>query len=167
MRVLALDPGERVGWARADVAEDGTWTDLRHGITELRDMAVAVHEALIKGAADDHEWHREPDYDIVVVEDWRLYPGMAQQFVGSNFPAVRFIGAVQLCCWLSSAKIVMQGARIKEPTLKVMRKLDPDLHTKVTRSGSHDDLHDMDAIMHLYHWSWKNCPSMGVTKEAA
>lgn len=162
MRVLALDPGERVGWARADVSSDGSWTDLRHGITELRDMALAVHRYTAEAAAADVG--EGSCYDVVVVEDWRLYPHMANQFVGSSFPSVRFIGAVQLCCWASGTKIVMQGARIKKQSLATMAKLDPELHALCTRPGAHDDTHDLDALMHLWFYTWKN---YDLTKEAA
>lgn len=165
-RVLALDPGERVGWARADVSSDGQWTDLRHGITELRDMALAVHRSLVLPIFDPAKEEPPPDYDVVIVEDWRLYPGMAQQFVGSSFPAVRFIGAVQLCCWASGTKIVMQGARIKKPALQTMAKLRPELYELCTRPGAHDDTHDLDALMHLWFYTFKHCPLVGA-KEAA
>lgn len=153
MRVLSLDPGEKVGWARADVSPTGEWSDLRHGITPLRDMAIAVHDALHK-----YPGLEASDYDLVICEDWRLYPHMANQFVGSSFPSVRFIGAVELACWVSGTKLRMQGARIKKATLPPMAKLDPELHAKVTRAGAHDDLHDMDAILHLWHYCWKSFP---------
>lgn len=95
-------------------------------------------------------------YDVVVCESWRLYPHMAQQFAGSSFPSVQFIGAVQLVCWLSDAKLVMQGARIKTMANKTMRKLRPELYEQVTRPAAHDDAHDMDALRHLWHWTFVN-----------
>lgn len=149
MRVLALDPGEKVGWARADVAEDGTWSDLRHGITPLRDMSIAVHASLCN--ADDHFYS---EYDLVVIEDWSLFPRLAKTFIGSRFPAVQFIGAVKLCCWVSGTKLVIQQPHQKEPTLAAMKKLDPELFAKVTRPIAHDDGHDQDALIHLWRHTW-------------
>lgn len=154
-RVLALDPGDRVGWARADVAEDGTWTDLRHGITPLREMAFAIDEAL-----DTHSHPDYPDdccqYDVVVCEDWRLYPDKAKDFIGSTFPSVQFVGMVRLCVWQSSAKLVMQGANTKKTADKAMKVCMPDLYAKVTTPRAHDDAHDMDALRHLFFWTFQH-----------
>lgn len=164
MRVLALDPGERVGWARADIAEDGTWSEFRHGITPLWDMALAVHSSLlVHGAYDDPR----PDYDVVVMEDWRLYPHMAQQFVGSAFPSVQFIGAVRLCCRLSGTKLVMQGASVKKTADKTLQKLRPELHELVTRPIKHDDGHDLDAIRHLWVYAYRNTDITALLKGAS
>lgn len=164
MRVLALDPGEKVGWARADVSPAGAWSDVRHGITPLRDMAIAVHAALYP---PPHALDPTSEYDVVVCEDWRLYPHMAQQFVGSSFPSVKFIGAVELACWVSGTKLVKQGAAVKKPALAMMAKFDPELHAKVTRSGAHDDLHDMDALIHLWRYTERNTELIPHTKAAA
>lgn len=157
MRVLALDPGEKVGWARADVAEDGAWSDLRHGITPLRDMALAVHHALVEQPMTmDGDSHVELGYDLVVIEDWSLFPRLAKTFIGSRFPAVQFIGAVKLCCWVSGTKLVIQQPHQKEPTLAAMKKLDPALYETCTRPIAHDDGHDQDALIHLFRYTWLN-----------
>jgi hypothetical protein len=142
-KVLALDPGDRVGWARADVADDGTWTEFRHGITPLRDMATAVY-------------YVKKRYDVMVCEDFRLYPQMARSLVGSSFPSVQFIGMVRLCCWLADIEFVLQGARAKEMADRSMKKLCPDLYNLVTTPRAHDDAHDHDAIRHLWTWTMKN-----------
>lgn len=156
MRVLALDPGDRVGWARADVdPSSGTWDDFRHGITPLKDMALAVHER-VTGGRNRRPLEHERSYDLVVCEDWRLYPHLAKTMVGSAFPSVQFIGMVKLSCWLSGTKYVTQGAAIKTTADKVMAKLNPELHELVTKPIAHDDGHDLDAIRHLYFWTYRN-----------
>lgn len=166
LRVLSLDPGDRVGWARADVdPSSGTWDDFRHGITPLKDMALAVHSALVYG--DDTEDELGLRYDLVVCEDWRLYPHLAKTMVGSAFPSVQFIGMVKLSCWLSGTKYVTQGAAIKTTADKVMAKLNPELHELVTKPIAHDDGHDLDAIRHLYFWTYRNTAIGETTKEAA
>lgn len=153
MRVLALDPGDRVGWARADVdPSSGTWDDFRHGITPLKDMALAAYRALVDG----HPETGEPAYDLVVCEDWRLYPHLAKTMVGSAFPSVQFIGAVRLSCWLSGVRMVMQGAAIKSTADKTMKVLRPELHEQVTTPRAHDDAHDLDAIRHLWFYTYRN-----------
>lgn len=159
MRVLALDPGERVGWARADVAEDGTWSELRHGITPLKDMALAVYRALETEPPDiegDGLPAKLPEYDVLVVEDWRLRAEKAKSFVGSSFPAVQFIGMVRLCAWRSGCKLVMQGPALKTTADKTLARLWPEMYEKVTQSISHDDGHDLDAIRHLWVWTYQH-----------
>lgn len=177
MRVLALDPGERVGWARADVDESGGWKELRHGITPLKDMALAIHGALIQvrrngplpyiseNDALPLPWERK--YDVVVCEDWRLRPGKERLFIGSSFPAVQFIGMVRLCCWLSNTKLVMQGADTKSTADKTLKALWPEMYETVTQSGSHDDQHDLDAIRHLWFFTYRNTDGIPKPQEAA
>lgn len=162
MRVLALDPGERVGWARADVDELGAWTDLRHGITPLREMALALHRAL----TPEEGFQPQRDYDLVIVEDWRLRADKAREFAGSRFPAVQFIGMVRLCAWVSGVEVVMQPPRIKTPADKTLAALNPELYEKVTRPLKHDDAHDLDAIRHLWFWTWDTRISTRQPQEA-
>lgn len=145
MRVLALDPGDRVGWARADVdPSSGTWDDFRHGITPLKDMAIAVMTNVV-------------DYDVVVCEDWRLYPQQAKTMIGSSFPSVQFIGMMKLSIWTDpGARLVMQGAAIKTTADKTMKVLRPELYELVTKPIAHDDGHDLDAIRHLWFYTYRN-----------
>lgn len=143
MKILALDPGNRVGWARADVCADRSLTDFRHGITPLRDMAMAVDRSA-------------GEYDLIVFEDWRLYPHMAKEMRGSTFPSVQFIGMVKLAAWRAGTALATQGASIKKIADARMKVEAPDLHELVTRKVTHDDGHDQDAIRHLYYWVWKN-----------
>jgi hypothetical protein len=148
-RVLALDPGEKVGWASADIAEDGTWTNLEHGILPLRDMAIRLYQQ-----TEYADMRIEPPPEVVVCEKWVLYPHMAQQFAGASFPSVQFIGMVRLCCWVAvGVKLVMQPAGIKTGTNKLMARLNPELYEIVTRHVAHDDGHDQDALTHLYKWT--------------
>lgn len=160
MRVLALDPGERVGYAAADI--DGlTISNLRHGITELWPMAEAVHRALeyelvptSPGQLGDARMRR--DYDVVVCEKWTLYSGMAAKFIGSSFPSVQFIGAVRLSCRLSGTKLVMQPASIKTMADRLLPQHWPEIAEMVLTPRAHDDAHDTDALRHLAYWAWRN-----------
>lgn len=166
-RVLALDPGDKVGWARADIHDDGTWTRFRHGILQLKPAALAVDSALTKPPSSA-SWPGThlPEYDVVVCEDWRLYAHMAKHLVGSEIPSAQFIGMVKLACWKSGVPLVMQFARqvnsnkpeILAPAEATMKRLRPDLFELVTQPGAHDDLHDMVAIKHLWLYTVKNFP---------
>lgn len=144
MRVIAIDPGEKVGWARCEVSATGRCTKLVHGITPLKDMALA----LVK---------KFDQYDVVVVETWRLSAVHAKHLVGSSMPTVQFVGMVRLLGWLHpDVKMVWQDPRVKKTAVKTMAKLKPEWHELVTSGGAHDDTHDYDAIMHLWHWVWSD-----------
>jgi hypothetical protein len=159
-RVLALDPGSKVGYARADISPSGEWTDFRHGISDLWDMAEAVHGALYSqpwySGIEEQMVSHDPEYDTVVMEDWRLYKTHAQTMIGSTFPSVQFIGAVKLCCRLAGVPCIMQGAALKSTADKTMKHLNPELYELVSRPVRHDDGHDQDAIRHMWHWTFCN-----------
>jgi hypothetical protein len=141
MRVLALDPGEKVGWACADIdPTSGAWQNLTHGITELWQMAESIHAVADK-------------YDLIIYENWLLYAAKAQEMVGSSFPSVQFIGAVKLSARLAGTRVITQSAQIKEHADKAMKVLMPDMYELVTRPVRHDDGHDQDAIRHLFYWT--------------
>lgn len=162
-RVLALDPGDKVGWARADIADDGTWTNLRHGITPLKPMALSIFEHTAKWVDVDrgNGFEPKPDYDVVVCETWRLYPHMAKHIVGSEIPSAQFVGMVKLSCWLANVPLKMQGANkvnsnkpgVLAPAEATMRKIRPELFETVSVSGAHDDQHDLVAIKHLWFYT--------------
>lgn len=144
-RVLALDPGEQVGWAAAAIDTiTGDLTGLKHGIVQRKECALTVHDAL-----------KANHYDRLVIEDWRLYRGMEKTFTGSNFPSVRLIGGLELSAALFEVPTVKQGASIKKIAVQWMDVLEPDLAKLVQTPGAHNDRHDMDAIMHLAFYAIK------------
>lgn len=160
MRVLAIDPGERVGWAWGNIqhhADDcGGCEELRggkhdqrlylgdFGINSYKDFALKLHKAA-------------GNYDVIVYETWRLSANKAKTFVGNDFPSVQFIGMVRLCAWLAGVKLVHQGPAIKATAEKSMRSMRPDLWEIVEPAlkGAHDDGHHGDAILHLWHFYWE------------
>jgi len=166
-RILALDPGDRVGWASAEVHDDGTWTSLRHGIEDLKACALEVHYALgheLRYAGVAGNLPR--DLDLIVMERWALYATHAKKLVGSEIPSAQFIGAVKLSCWLAGVPCVMQGAAkvnsnkpgVLAPAEASMKKLRPELFEFVTQPIAHDDGHDLVAIKHAWQWTFENYP---------
>jgi hypothetical protein len=153
LHVLALDPGERVGWACAYIWADGEWGDMKHGITPLKDMALAVHRKIT-------------DYDVVVYETWRLAADKARSFAGSDFPSVQFIGAVKAAAWLNPhVRLVSQGPRLKTTAEKTAP---PELRKLLKRMPkSHDDAHDGDALLHLWHYTWTKFVNSPALAQAA
>lgn len=143
MRLLAIDPGELVGWAVGSTAQTGELQLGFHGITPLKEFAVKLADAF------DH-------YDVVIYETYRLI--RAKNREGSEMPTSQLIGMIRLLGWLHpEVKLVRQTPNNKNSINKVIASSD---HTKfkeliARESGTHDDAHDIDAIRHLYYYWWK------------
>lgn len=150
--VLALDPGEKVGWARADIDDDGNWSDVRHGITPLWQMAEAV--AAAQEELEDYGKAGTRPYDVIVCEAWRLYGSHAKTMIGSEFPSVQFIGAIKLVCRLSGTKYVSQPASAQTVGLTRLEIDYPEYYELASRPVAHDDGHDQSALMHLAKYSF-------------
>jgi hypothetical protein len=158
VRVLVLDPGERVGWASAVVtpwAYDAPGGEPRldvtgHGIAYLKDMAVAVYNALVL----------DEKYDVVVFEQWRLTAKGARVSVGSEMESSQFIGMVRLACWVAGVKIVKQPTSAlssADRSLKCGHPSAADVAARIAAAdkGSHDDGHDGSALRHLWTYFFK------------
>lgn len=158
MRVLALDPGDRVGWASADIADDGTWENLQHGILDLKECALEVHYSVTGHIPLDWgvKGNIPEDIDLVVCERWALYAHKAKEMIGSEIPSVQFIGMVKLSCWLANVPLVMQPASKHVFAERSMRKLRPELYEYVMQPIAHDDGHDLVAIKHLWAYTFDN-----------
>jgi len=147
VRVLAIDPGERVGWAHGEFIVDyhgvvQPLTITGHGISFLRDGALAVHQAVVV----------EDRYDVVVYETWRLRAHKAKQFAGNDMQSSQLIGMIRLCAWLNPrVQLVSQGPAAKTKWLKALPQHHPELQAKLDAMPSeHDHAHDGDALMHLW-----------------
>lgn len=149
-RVLFIDPGEKVGWARADVAENGDWTDLRHGITSWKEFVTAVYGRQLK----TFDVFAPPPYDVIGYEVFRLYATHAKALIGSDMQTSQCIGAVRLIAWLSGTKLVSQGANVKK---SAEASAPPWLTKHLSKLPKrHDEAHDYDALLHLWHWTFKH-----------
>lgn len=139
MKVLALDPGEKVGWARCEVDAKGKTTELVHGITQLKEMAMRLTTAF-------------ESYDAVVCETFIVRSG--SRLTGS-FPTVQFIGMVRLLSWQTpKVDMIWQAPRVMHTAEKTIHKIKPAWAEIIDQGGAHDDTHDYSAILHLYHHIW-------------
>jgi hypothetical protein len=143
MRVLAIDPGEKVGWATGLVYLDTPSIELiDHGIHDLKPFAMRLVEAV-------------GDYDVVIYETWRLYAGAAKHMIGDDMQTSQLVGMIRLAAWLNpGTKLVSQSAAIKRTADKTAQ--DKFREQIENEPGTHDDAHDIDAVRHLWYWFWKN-----------
>lgn len=134
--ILAIDPGERVGWAVGAVHSD-ILTVTGQGVNPLRDFAIKLVQSAHK-------------YDTIVYETWRLYPHMAKTMVGNDFQPAQLVGMIRLATWLEpSVRLVSQGASIKNTAIRTM----PDVIQERMEHSS--EQHDKDALMHLSYYWWR------------
>lgn len=172
VRVLALDPGEKVGWARADVyapapdlplesAVEPSWSNLEHGITSLREMALAIWRKL-EHAGTPGEYK---PYDLIVVESFRLSATKASSQYGSDLPTVQFIGMVRLLGWIYGVDVVFQGPSIKRTADKTAPTWLQEIIANEPKN--HDDAHNVDALRHLWFWTWNTYVAKPVNEVAA
>lgn len=151
MRVLALDPGQRVGWATAEtVVRDQEPAELRvlgHGIWPIRNAALQVHNLVVT----------QDCIDVVVYEKWLLTTRGARVLVGDDMQSSQFIGAVRLCCWLNPrVKVTPQPARRDYPYRRSLTCGHPAAQDILDRLAklpkAHDEAHDGSALQHLWDW---------------
>lgn len=148
MRVLAVDPGERVGWAVGNcILDTGTTPDTRlevedHGIHFLKDFALAADLAIRNGK-----------YDYVVVEPFRIRPEKAKSFIGNDMPTIQLIGMLRLACWVSGTPYVESPPSNKTTARMSLRHGGDDIAARLAKlPKSHDDAHDGDALLHLWNF---------------
>lgn len=146
-RLLAIDPGERVGWATAeyvpeteDIGPDRAgFFLLDHGIHSLQPFALKLGKSIDR-------------YDIVIYETWRLAAGVAKKMVGSDMPTCQLIGMIRYLGWASDIELVDQSPSKKKTADKTAEGVFKEL---IEREPSvHDDAHDIDAVRHLWYWYW-------------
>lgn len=149
--VLCLDPGEHTGWVVAQWNAFNVWRGnefvrKEHKVTLRGGTAHKDHKAV---AELFHEW--QPD--IVVMERFNLYPGMAKSLSWNSFYPCEVIGVIRYLCEcrepLSSIKLVEQAPSIK----KYAGGLGQDwveLRTLYKSIGKIDEIteHTKDAYLH-------------------
>jgi len=83
-------------------------------------------------------------YDIVVVEEFRLYPWTAKAHVWSNMPVCKLIGKIEYICEENNIRIIYQPASIKK--LPFVKKIIKECGLKFKSQ------HEKDAYMHLVYY---------------
>ena len=134
MRVIAVDPGDKhVGVA--------VWSD--NGDREA--YTVSSPEAV------DHVRHLLEVGDegevVLVIEEFRLYPGKDKPQAYSQMETSEMIGALKYVARRVGVEVVEQGAYIKTPTRKQLQA------RGIVHTG--DTVHAKDAELHLIHYCLK------------
>lgn len=140
MKILAIDPGELVGWCRAEVDDDYQIVDYKDGITPAQVFVLKLHDSA-------------HDYDLIIYETWRLFGSKAKTLIGNEMLTSQCIGGIKLSAWISGTKIIGQGPDIK----KTADKICPEewKHVIDGESSVHDEAHHVDAFRHLIYYLWR------------
>ena len=89
--------------------------------------------------------------DVLVVEEFRLYPHKAKDQIWSTFPTCEMIGAIKYihAKWGQGCKLAMQSATIKDPMFKQLRAR--KIKSQAKKQGVAGQ-HVLDAECHGYYW---------------
>jgi len=138
LRVIAIDPGQRVGWATGvidPVAPALTVKD--QGVDSLKDFALRLEDGV-------------EQFDVVVYEQWILFGHMAKKMVGNDMKSSQLIGMIRFICWHHGITPVVQPTTAKKTAVATM----PD--SVKARIALSTEQHDKDALMHLWFYFFKH-----------
>jgi len=127
MRLLAVDPGISSGYALYD------GNKLEFGVVELWHGLDALIDRF------------KPD--VVIVENFRLFPHMAKSLANNTFLTVRVIGVVQYICELRGIKLIEQ-----EPSVKMGYPI---------RKPREMAEHAKDSVQHIIHYLMQHGEPLG------
>ncbi len=151
LNVLALDPGERVGWTTSTITtgDQPRLTIDDYGILRLKDAGLALEGEAPGGTPDFRPEH----FDAVIFETWILTAKGARDAIGSEMESSQFIGMVRSACWRSPrTKIVRSLPKRKTDALMYLRNDHPDYAAAQAivdaAPARHDDAHYADAVLH-------------------
>jgi RNase H-fold protein (predicted Holliday junction resolvase) len=141
-RVLAIDPGEvHCGIA---IFEPAKMVLTKSAYTCVRTLEVSP--------ADLFRLVEFEPLDVVVIEEFRLYPDKAGVQGYSQLKTVEVIGVVRYLCEREKVELVQQGASIKRVARAQMAARGvPNLATALGKGG-----HAADAVLH--GWWYTNKP---------
>lgn len=96
-RLIGIDPGRTTGFVEARLHDNGDFEVVR-AIEIVWDRRFDLWPLIV---------HPETDHlpTTAVMESFFLYPHEFHHQVGKDFPSVRVIGIVDLCCHLASPQI--------------------------------------------------------------
>ena len=142
--VIALDPGERTGYATAGMSRD-LLVFRDYGTMQRREMALNLYN-----------WQVRPPgrrFDVIAWEAWvprRNEAGEMDWIEGDKLLSPRHVGHFELIAWLSGARTKEYGAEKKKHFQKSMA---PQL-VLLQRGAS--EQHPKDALMHLWGYFFEN-----------
>lgn len=139
---LTVDIGESTGYA--------VWSEdelVAGGTAALWDFVHAAGQALTRERlCQDRELSsRVASWELIVVEDWQLYPWKAEEMAWDKQLTVRGLGALQFIASALGRRCILQPAAIKKAAKSAGAE-------ELFARPLHDNRHQNDAIMHGVHY---------------
>ena len=134
--VLCLDPGDHTGWFVAHIHADGS-RDYNGGTAGRDHLEVA-------------QLFKDFNPDVVVMESFHLYPGMAKSLSWNSFYPCEVIGVIRYICMLEGRKCVEQSPSIKKYS-GGLNQLWKSVHSKFKFTE-----HVKDAFLHWRYFARQN-----------
>jgi hypothetical protein len=145
MSIYAIDPGDRhVGWCRMIRYAKGD----RRATHPEQGWDVYCEELTPGQAVARARNFRSAVVDLVIIEEFVLYPGQDSRNVGNRMATSELIGKLELICELAGVPVVRQPASIKKPTRGNLRG------RGIRQVGS--GTHQRDAELHGWYWALRN-----------
>lgn len=142
MNVISFDPGAKTKGTGTTGIAYALDLDLNKA---MQGQEIQVETSLYKGGAIYRRINTlltRMDWDVVIIENYRIYKKELEHHVWDEVRTARIIGALEYVCKMERIPIVMQGAyQIKDRNY-------PDDLTIKGRNVSHT----RDAWHHLYIW---------------
>jgi hypothetical protein len=156
MTLLAIDPGETVGWAIYDGTQkiDGGQTDwgdfTKHLAASFKVVALDQYDEVPVSDAEIETRLRGDFMGVteIVMEDFVIYPpnvGPGPPPPWDEVITARLIGAIQVLADLAGVPVHYQGAKIKSDALASAAAED-------FSRPLHENRHENDATMHAVHF---------------
>ena len=133
MIIVAFDPGKTTGVVRARLTGARSYS-----LVDAFQVAWEDRFTVIRNTLLDQKYPPE----MVVVEDFRLYPHAAVHLINNSFPAVRVIGIIEAYCYEAMIAVDFQTPSMRKSTIV------PDEDRAAVRSLKHS----LDAYLHLRYW---------------
>lgn len=148
-RVIAIDPGERAGWATATM-DKNSLTGIEHGVLACKDMALELTDW--QGLGTHKTAKGVPKHDVIVYETWRprRIGGSMDWIQGNQLLSAQLVGQIRLVAWLSGARLKGYGPDRKTVA---MTSMPGQLRHRMDQCP---EQHDQDALMHLWMYAFEN-----------
>lgn len=118
---LALDPGDTTGWAQFEEDGKGVTFDSFYGKEKLYEFLDAAAP------------------QVIICEDYKLFPWKAANQSWSRLDTVRAIGAIEYWAYLHNAKVIFQDPKIKSIGY---------MWAGIPKPKNHSESHHVDAYVH-------------------
>lgn len=156
MRILAIDPGHTCGIAKVRIVRGQLWEPIRENVACVSPGHVyTLLERPMPG-----------EIDVVVCEEFRLYPWLATHQAFSDFRTVKVIGVIEYLCAINNIAYYEQQAKIKKEARHLATEAGWSMKERSLGSGAGKyrgpdfdypgQQHGRDALAHACYWAWRN-----------